>query len=76
MSSYEVEQSFRNLVQFYNKELMYVYKGEKATRFFSARQRKKLVKVGVFQRFYLRGIHLKLTKKAVNVLNSYMAQQV
>ena len=76
MSSYEVEQSFRNLVLFYNKELTYVHKGEKATRYFSARQRKKLVKVGVFERFYFRGIHLKLTKKAVNMLNSYVAQNV
>lgn len=76
MSSYEAEQSFRNLVLFYNKELTYIHKGEKATRFFSARQRKKLVKVGVFEHFYLRGIHIKLTKKTVNVLNAYMAQQV
>ncbi len=76
MSSYEVEQSFRNIVMFYQKELTYIHRGEKSTKFFSARQRRKLFRIGVFDRFYSRGIHLKLSKKAVNVLNTYMAQQI
>ena len=75
--SYEVEQSFRNLVVFYQKELLYIEKGRKASDFFSDPQRKKLIKQGVLERVYLhRGCRLKLTKKANIVLSAYMNQQI
>ncbi|TFH16366.1 hypothetical protein E4H04_06730 [Candidatus Bathyarchaeota archaeon] len=75
--SYEVEQSFRNLVIFYQKELLYIDKGQKASDYFSDPQRKKLIKQGVLERIYVhRGCRLKLTNKANYVLNSYMTQQI
>jgi hypothetical protein len=75
--SYEVEQSFRNLVMFYQKELLYIEKGHKASDFFSDPQRKKLVKQGILEHVYVhRGCRLKLTDKTKSVLNSYMNQLI
>ncbi len=75
--SYEVEQSFRNIVIFYQKELLYIDKGYKASDFFSDPQRKKLVKTGILEHFYVhRGCRLRLTDKTKNVLNSYMNQLI
>ena len=77
MSSYEVEQSFRNIVVFYQKELLYIEKGHKSSKFFSDPQRKKLIKIGVLEPFYVhRGRRLKLTDKTKFVLNSFMAQNI
>ncbi len=77
MESPEVEQSFRNLVMFYQKELLYIDKGGKASKFFSDPQRKKMLKHGVLKRVYLhRGCRLLLTDRTKNILNSYMSQMV
>ena len=73
MSSFEVELSFRNIVMFYQKELKFIEKGERASDFFSVPQRRKLVKIGVFERVHLRhGCRLQLTNKTKDVLNSHM----
>ena len=75
--SYEVEQSFRNLIMYYRTELLYINSGARASDYFSNPQRKKLVKQGVLERVYLQGgCRLKLTKKANNVLSAYMHQQL
>jgi len=75
MSSPEVEQSFRNLVMFYHRELIYIDTGRKASEFFSDLQRKKMVKQGVLEHYYVhRGCRLRLTSKTKNMLNSYMNQ--
>lgn len=77
MSSPEVEQSFRNLVMFYHKELQYIGKGQKASKYFSDTQRRKMVKQGVLKReFVHRGCRLRLTDKTKNVLNMYMSQTI
>jgi hypothetical protein len=63
------EISFRNVVLFYKEELIKVDLGERATDYFSDRQRKSLVKAGVLRRVYGRGgCHLKLSTKAKRVL--------
>lgn len=59
--SYEVEQSFRNIVRFYAYELYMIDKGNKATSFFNERQRRSLTKIGVFE---------KISEKAKAILNS------
>ena len=75
--SYEVEQSFRNLIMYYRTELLYINSGARASDYFSNPQRKKLVKQGVLERVYLQGgCRLKLTTKANNVLSAYMHQQL
>ena len=75
MSSPEVEQSFRNIVMFYRRELIYIDNGRKASDFFSDPQRHKLVKHGILEHFYVhRGCRLRLTDKAKNVLESYSNQ--
>jgi hypothetical protein len=77
MASPEVEQSFRNLVMFYHRELIYIDKGQKASDFFSDPQRKKLIKQGVLKREYVhRGCRLRLTDKTKNILNSYVNQMI
>jgi hypothetical protein len=77
MESPEVEQSFRNLVMFYRKELQYIDKGQKSSKYFSDTQRKKMLKQGVLKRVYVhRGCRLRLTDKTKNVLNAYMSQTV
>jgi len=69
--SYEVEQSFRNIVRFYAYELYLIDKGNKATSFFSERQRRSLTKIGVFEKTYVhRGCRLKISEKAKAILNS------
>ncbi|MCW4051251.1 MAG: hypothetical protein NWE89_16120 [Candidatus Bathyarchaeota archaeon] len=71
MSSPEVEQSFRNIVMFYSKELKQVDAGLKSSVFFNEPQRKKLTKIGVFHRIYIhKGCRLLLSDKAKQVLNS------
>jgi hypothetical protein len=73
MASPEVEQSFRNLVIFYHRELIYIDKGRKSSEFFSDTQRKKLVREGVLERKYgFGGCRLRLTKEAKNILNALM----
>jgi hypothetical protein len=63
------EISFRNVVLFYKEELIKVDLGERATDYFSDRQRKSLVKAGVLRRQYGRGgCHLRLSNKARRVL--------
>jgi hypothetical protein len=58
---------------FYHKELKFIDKGERASDFFSVPQRKKLVKIGVFERVHERqGCRLQLTNKTKKVLNSHM----
>jgi len=75
--SYEVEQSFRNLIMFYQKELIYIKMGAKSSEFFSDPQRKKMIKQGVLERVWLhRGCRLRLTEKANTVLSAYMNQQI
>lgn len=70
MSSFEVEQSFRNIVRFYSKELYMISDGYKASRFFSDPQRRKLRKIGVLEKVYVhRGCRLRLSDKAKNVLS-------
>jgi hypothetical protein len=70
-TSVEVEQSFRNIVMFYSKELKLVDNGSKATLVFNDAQRKKLTKIGIFERVYLhRGCRLTLTEKTRQLLNS------
>lgn len=77
MESPEVEQSFRNLVMFYQKELLYIDKGQMASKYFSDTQRKKMLKHGVLKRVYVhRGCRLRLTDRTKNVLNTYMSQMV
>ena len=77
MSSPEVEQSFRNLVMFYHKELLYIDKGQKASKYFSDTQRRKMIRQGVLKRVYVhRGCRLRLTDKTKNVLNTYMSQTI
>jgi hypothetical protein len=76
MSSYEAEQSFRNLVMYYQKALLYIEKGQKASNFFSDPQRKKLIKAGILEPFYVhRGRRLKLTEKAKYLLNFLMSRK-
>jgi hypothetical protein len=71
MMSFEVEQSFRNIVRFYAYELYMIDKGYKATRFFNDRQRRSLTKHGVFEKIYVhRGCRLKISDKAKAILNS------
>ena len=70
MSSFEVEQSFRNIVMFYQKELKHINKGKRASMFFSEPQRKKLTKIGVLERVYQhRGCRLQLSEKTIIILN-------
>lgn len=69
--SYEVEQSFRNIVRFYAYELNMIDEGHKATSFFNDRQRRSLIKIGVFEKIYVhRGCRLKISEKAKAILNS------
>lgn len=69
MASPEVEQSFRNLVMFYSKELILIEKGQSPTKFFNDAQRKKLTNVGVLNRIYVhQGCRLILSEKAKNFL--------
>jgi len=71
MSSFEVEQSFRNIVRFYSKELYMISNGYKASKCFSEPQRKKLTKIGVLERVYVhQGCRLKLSDKAKDILLS------
>ena len=71
MMSFEVEQSFRNIVRYYAYELYMIDRGHKATRFFNDRQRKSLTKYGVFEKIYVhRGCRLKISEKAKAILNS------
>ena len=77
MSSPEVEQSFRNLVMFYQKELLYIEKGQKASKYFTDTQRRKMQKYGVLKREYgLPGCRLKLTDRTKIILNAYMSQTI
>ena len=72
LSSFEVEQSFRNIVGYYSKELTLIYDGHKASKCFSEPQRKKLTKIGVLERVYQRqGCRLRLSDKALDVLGSF-----
>jgi hypothetical protein len=72
LSSFEVEQSFRNIVGFYSRELKLISGGYKASRCFSEPQRKKLTKIGVLERVYIRqGCRLRLSDKARDVLFSF-----
>ena len=65
MSSPEVEQSFRNLVMFYSRELKLIDDGHSPTKFFNDVQRKKLTNVGVLDRIYVyKGCKLILSEKA------------
>lgn len=69
MSSPEVEQSFRNLVMFYSKELKLINDGHSPTKFFNDVQRKKLTNVGVLDRIYVhQGCRLILSEKAKTFL--------
>ena len=69
MSSFEVEQSFRNIVSYYSKELVQINKGKKASIIFNNRQRKKLTKIGILERVVApSGSKLKLTNKTINLL--------
>lgn len=69
MSSFEVEQSFRNLVRFYSKELVQIYKGDNASNHFNYPQRKNLTKTGILVRVYShKGSHLKLSSKTISML--------
>ena len=71
MSSFEVEQSFRNIVRFYSRELVLISEGYKASKCFSEPQRRKLTKIGVLERVYMhRGCRLRLSDKARGVLAS------
>ena len=70
MSSFEVEQSFRNIVMFYRKELIHIEKGAKASTYFSETQRKKLRNIGVLEQIYHKGCRLKLTGKTLDILNT------
>jgi len=71
MVSYEVEQSFRNIVRFYAHELYMIDNGKKATKFFNERQRRSLTKNGVLEKIYVhRGCRLKISEKAKAILNS------
>ena len=71
MSSVEVEQSFRNIVMFYSKELKLVGDGYKASLVFSDAQRKKMTRIGIFERVYLyRGCRLTLSEKTRQVLET------
>ena len=64
-----MEQSFRNIVGFYSKELTLISGGYKASRCFSEPQRKKLTKIGVLERVYQRqGCRLLLSDKARDML--------
>jgi len=69
--SAEVEQSFRNIVMFYSKELKLVDDGYKASLVFSDAQRKKLTRIGIFERVYLyRGCRLTLSEKTRQILET------
>jgi hypothetical protein len=69
MSSFEVEQSFRNIVRYYSKELVQINKGKKASIIFNDRQRKKLTKLGILERVVVpSGSKLKLTGKTLDLL--------
>lgn len=71
MVSYEVEQSFRNIVRFYAHELYMIDNGKKATAFFNERQRRSLTKNGVLEKIYVhRGCRLRISGKAKAILNS------
>ena len=71
LSSFEVEQSFRNIVRFYSRELYMINSGHKASRFFGEPQRRKLTKIGVFERIYVhQGCRLRLSDEALSVLSS------
>ncbi len=71
VTSFEVEQSFRNIVRFYAYELYMIDNGHKATRFFNDRQRRSLTKWGVFEKIYVhRGCRLRISEKAKAILNS------
>ena len=71
MSSAEVEQSFRNIVMFYSKELKLVDNGHKASLVFSDAQRKKMTRIGIFERVYLyRGCRLTVSEKTRQILET------
>ena len=71
LSSFEVEQSFRNIVRFYSRELYMINSGHKASRFFGEPQRRKLTKIGVLERIYVhQGCRLRLSDEALSVLSS------
>ena len=66
-----MEQSFRNIVRFYSRELVLISNGYKASKCFSEPQRRKLTKIGVLERFYqYQGCRLRLSDKARGILTS------
>jgi len=70
--SYEVEQSFRNIVRFYAYELYMIDNGKKATMYFNEKQRRSLTKNGILEKFYVhRGCRLRITEKAKALLSSF-----
>jgi len=70
--SYEVEQSFRNIVRFYAYELYMIDNGNKATMYFNEKQRRSLTKNGILEKFYVhRGCRLRITEKAKALLSSF-----
>lgn len=67
-----MEQSFRNIVGYYSKELTLISGGYKASKCFSEPQRKKLTKIGVLERVYQRqGCRLRLSDKTRDMLVAF-----
>jgi hypothetical protein len=67
--SFEVEQTFRNIVNYYSMELGQIRNGKNASTLFTYRQRKKLTKLGVLQLIRdINGSRLKLTDRAKETL--------
>ena len=70
MTSFEAEQTFRNIIRFYADELGEVDRGVKASVFFNENRRRTFTKLGVFIRvYYRRGCRLVLSEKAKIILD-------
>ena len=70
MSSFEAEQTFRNIIRYYANELIQVENGTKASVFFNENRRRTFTKLGVFIRvYYRRGCRLILSEKAKLILD-------
>ena len=73
MSSFEAEQTFRNIIGYYANELIQVKNGAKASAFFNEKRRRTFTKLGVFVRvYYRRGCRLVLSEKAKILLDQVM----
>lgn len=63
------EMTMRNMVYFFSDELILLQKGEKSSKFFNDKQRRKLKDLGILEQVYgYGGIRLRLSEKTQKLL--------